>query len=52
MGENCKIVDAVMLRGLSMNRSENEAPSEYHKYAEDKEFGLITYTPNYLTHDN
>lgn len=35
-----------------MDRSENQPVSEYHKYAEDKEFGLITFTPNYLTQDN
>jgi hypothetical protein len=52
MTDSCRIVDALMIRGLSVNRNENEAPSQYHKYAEDKEFGLITYTPNYLTSDN
>lgn len=52
MKESCKIVDAVMLRGLSVDRSENSPVSEYHKYAEDKEFGLTTYTPLYLTGDN
>lgn len=41
-----------MVRGLSIRRNENESPREYHKYAEDKEFGLITYTPLYLTNDN
>ena len=41
-----------MVRGLSVNRQENEPPSSYKKYTEDKEFGLITYTPNYLTGDN
>lgn len=50
--ESCRIVDAVMVRGLSIVRSENEHPSQYHRYAEDKEFGLITYTPLYLTQDN
>lgn len=52
MQESCRIVDAVMIRGLSIVRSENEPPSHYHRYAEDKEFGLITYTPLYLTDDN
>jgi hypothetical protein len=52
MNESCRIVDAVMVRGLSIDRSENEGPSQYHRYAEDKEFGLITYTPLYLTNDN
>lgn len=50
--ESCRIVDAIMVRGLSIVRSENEQPSQYHRYAEDKEFGLITYTPLYLTQDN
>ena len=36
MKESCKIVDGLMIRGISMKRSENEAPSYYHKYAEDK----------------
>jgi len=36
MRESCRIVDAFMLRGLSVNRSENEHPKNYHKYAEDK----------------
>jgi hypothetical protein len=52
MKESCRIVDAVMFRGLSVDRNENAHPSEYHKYSEDKEFGLITFTPNYLTGDN
>ena len=41
-----------MIRGLSINRKENESPSSYHRYEEDKEFGLVTYTPLYLTQDN
>ena len=41
-----------MVRGLSVRRSENEHPSQYHKFAEDKDFGLVTYTPKYLTEDN
>lgn len=52
MTDSCRIVDALMIRGLSVNRSENEHPSQYHKYSEEKEFGLITYTPNHLTSDN
>jgi len=52
MKESCRIVDAMMVRGLSVQRTENEHPSQYHKYAEDKEFGLVTYTPKYLTEDN
>ena len=32
MRESCKIVDAVMVRGLSVNRQENEPPSNYEKY--------------------
>lgn len=52
MKESCRIVDAVMIRGLSVNREENASPSEFSKYTEDKDFGLITYTPKYLTGDN
>ena len=50
--EQCKIVDAVMVRGLSTKRNDNLPPKAYHRYAEDTEFGLITYTPLYLTKDN
>lgn len=41
-----------MVRGISIDRSKNQAPSYYHRFTEDKEFGLITYTPLYLTQDN
>lgn len=34
--QSCKIVDAVMVRGISTRREENQNPKEYHKYAEDK----------------
>jgi hypothetical protein len=30
--ESCKIVDAVMIRGLSVDREENMHPSEYKKF--------------------
>jgi hypothetical protein len=36
MKESCQIVDSVMVRGLSMNRKENEHPTKYHRYEEDK----------------
>lgn len=52
MRESCRIVDALMIRGLSVNRMENKNPSEYHRYSEDKEYGLTTFTPLYLTDDN
>lgn len=52
MKESCRIVDAFMMRGLSVDRKENDVPANYHKYEEDKEFGLVTFTPNYLTQDN
>lgn len=35
MKESCRIVDALMIRGLSVNRKENKNPKEYHRYAED-----------------
>lgn len=33
MIESARIVDAIMVRGLSIRRNENESPREYHKYA-------------------
>lgn len=52
MNESARIVDAIMVRGISIRRDDNESPKNYHRYAEDKEFGLVTYTPLYLTNDN
>lgn len=38
-----------MIRGLSVDRKENEHPKAYKKYEEEGEVGLMTFTPHYLT---
>jgi hypothetical protein len=39
----------VAVRGLSVNRSENLTASEYHKYTDVQDMGLVIYTPLSLT---
>ena len=49
MTETCEIVDAVLIRGLSMERDKNLAPNQYKKFEQADDVGLITYTPLRLT---
>lgn len=40
------VVDMVMVRGLSIDRSENDTPKAYHKWVDIEDMGLVVYTPN------
>lgn len=40
------IMDIVMIKGLSVVRSENAGESEYHKFMDIDEMGVMIYTPH------
>ncbi len=39
----------VFVRGVSVNRSENFAEDQYHKYIDNEDMGLVVYTPLNIT---
>jgi hypothetical protein len=42
------IIDMIVVRGLSVVRSENFSENEYHKYVDIDDMGLVIYTPKIL----
>lgn len=38
-----------MVRGVSINRKENAAENQYHKYIDNEDMGLVIYTPLEIT---
>ena len=38
-----------MVRGVSVNRKENFAEDQYHKFLDNEEMGLVVYTPLEIT---
>ena len=38
-----------MVRGLNVEREENKNPSDYHKWVDIEDMGLVVYTPNNIT---
>lgn len=39
----------VFVRGVSINRAENLAEDQYHKYIDNEDMGLVVYTPLEVT---
>lgn len=42
------VCDMTVVRGLSVDRSQNMTEDQYQTYVDIDDMGLVVYTPNYL----
>jgi hypothetical protein len=44
--ENTMVCDMTVVRGLSVDRTQNKEEHWYHTYVDNEDMGLVIYTPN------